>query len=274
MGRRRIRAVNVAALFQSIQPPALTPAASTTATAREDRAAERDKAKLDEARAALQALKQRPGQAAEERKAMARKKIDQLKARLRMLQMSAAMDPKGAARLAAQLARELGAAVKAYASAGGSTAELGATPAVATPSAGGSEAVGNGAEAGTNAAGAPGTPSDETVSDADEGAASGDQPADSQGQAADPYRKLIDEVNARGLEMTRRNAQGEADREFLNEVKGMANALKAALRQARNKTEDGASPLERQDGDKAIADLEKEIAGADKALNPGVSLLV
>lgn len=281
--------MNIAALFS----PAPTPsAASATAPARDDALARRDKAKLEEARNALQALKQRPSQAAEERKAMARKKIDQLKARIRMLQMSAAMDPKGVAKLAAQLARELGAAVKAYASAGGSTAELGATPTAAIPSgdAAGSE---KGAEGAANA-GAEGTEAAEASgaeakladkgSDQQETANAGDQDAEGQaqgqgsgqGQAADPYRKLIDEVNARGAEMARRGSESEADREFMTLVKGMANALKAALRQARNRAEDGdgASPVDARDGDKAMADLDKEIAGADKALNPGVSLMV
>lgn len=281
--------MNIAALFS----PAPTPsAASATAPARDDALARRDKAKLEEARNALQALKQRPSQAAEERKAMARKKIDQLKARIRMLQMSAAMDPKGVAKLAAQLARELGAAVKAYASAGGSTAELGATHAAAIPSgdaAGaekGAEGAANAAVSGAEAAEASGAEAKlaDNGSDQQETANAGDQDAEGQAQgqgsgqsqAADPYRKLIDEVNARGAEMARRGSESEADREFMTQVKGMANALKAALRQARNRAEDGdgASPTDARDGDRAMADLEKEIAGADKALNPGVSLMV
>ena len=261
-------------------------AQSQPALGRVDQMKERDKAKLEEARNALRSLSKPPNKAAEDRKAMARQKIEQLKARIRMLQMSAAMDPKGVAKLAAQLARELGAAVKAYASAGGSTADLGAIPTAATPSAdaaGADDAATATAEAATaeaataEAASAETAAAEEKVGD-EAASASGDQAAaEGQDQAADPYRRLIDEVNARGLEMTRRGSEGEADREFLTQVKGMASALKAIMRQAQNraKGEGGdVSSADAREGDKAMADLEKEIAEAGKALNPGVSLVV
>lgn len=274
--------MNIAPLFSSAQT---LPTTSTPAPAREDVLAQRDKAKLEEARNALRSLSKPPNQAAEDRKAMARQKIEQLKARIRMLQMSAAMDPKGVAKLVAQLARELGAAVKAYASAGGSTADLGAIPTAATPSAdaaGADDAATATAEAATAEAATAEAASAETAAEekaGDEAAsASSDQAAaEGQEQAADPYRRLIDEVNARGLEMTRRGSEGEADREFMTQVKGMASALKAIMRQAQNraKGEGGdVSSADAREGDKAMADLEKEIAEAGKSLNPGVSLVV
>ncbi len=279
--------MNIAPLFSSAQT---LPTTSTPAPAREDILAQRDKAKLEEARNALRSLSKPPNQAAEDRKAMARQKIEQLKARIRMLQMSAAMDPKGVAKLVAQLARELGAAVKAYASAGGSTADLGAIPTAATPSA---DAAGADdaatataeaataeaatAEAATAEAASAETAAEEKVGDEAASASSDQAAAEGQEQAADPYRRLIDEVNARGLEMTRRGSEGEADREFMTQVKGMASALKAIMRQAQNraKGEGGdVSSADAREGDKAMADLEKEIAEAGKSLNPGVSLVV
>lgn len=275
--------MNIAPLFSSAQT---LPTTSTPAPAREDVLAQRDKAKLEEARNALRSLSKPPNQAAEDRKAMARQKIEQLKARIRMLQMSAAMDPKGVAKLVAQLARELGAAVKAYASAGGSTADLGGIPTAATPSAdaaGADDAATATAEAATAEAATAETATAETaaaeekVGDEAASASSDQAAAEGQDQAADPYRRLIDEVNARGLEMTRRGSEGEADREFMTQVKGMASALKAIMRQAQNraKGEGGdVSSADAREGDKAMADLEKEIAEAGKSLNPGVSLVV
>jgi len=260
--------MNVASLFASIPTAGQASAATGGAVTRGDKATERDKAKLDEARAALQALKSRPPtQAAEERKALARKKVDQLKARIRMLQMSASMDPKATARMAAQLARELGAAVKAYAAAGGSTAELGVASASAAPATG--EA---GAQGGADSAPAEGGAA-EAAAATDTAAkdTTGDERGAEDGQAADPYRKLIDEGSARSAALAKRSSESDADREFLTQAKGLANALKAALRQAQNRqdTED-LSPAERQAADKASADMDREIAEASASLNPGV----
>ncbi|RZJ17932.1 MAG: hypothetical protein EON91_07285 [Brevundimonas sp.] len=266
--------MNVAALFASLSTPGSAPAATGGAITRGDKATERDKAKLDEARAALQALKSRPPtQAAEERKALARKKVDQLKARIRMLQMSASMDPKATARMAAQLARELGAAVKAYASAGGSTAELGLASAGAAPATG--EAGAQGAQGDADNAPADGEAADAitpaATTDPTTPDTTGNGRAEDGKTSADPYRRLIDEGNARSAALAKRNSESDADREFLTQAKGLANALKAALRQAQNRqdTED-LSPAERQAADKASADMDREIAEAGASLNPGV----
>lgn len=67
-----------------------------------------------------------------ERKEAARQKIEQLKAKIQALRMMAAADPKAAARQAAQLGRELAAATKEYASAGGSATETAAVSASGT----------------------------------------------------------------------------------------------------------------------------------------------
>jgi len=74
---------------------------------------------------ALESLKKSRTSVIEERKAAARQKIEQIKARIRMMRMSMPADPKAAAKMVAQLARELGAAVKAYASAGGAMSDIG-----------------------------------------------------------------------------------------------------------------------------------------------------
>jgi hypothetical protein len=81
---------------------------------REKQVQERAEAKLHAARSAMETLKKSASAAADDakaqRKAAAKQKVEQLKARIRMLQMSGSADPK----LLAQLARELKAAVKMY----------------------------------------------------------------------------------------------------------------------------------------------------------------
>ena len=78
---------------------------------REKQAQERAEARLRDARSAVETLKQRNTAAAkdgqEQRKAAAKQKIEQIMARIRMLQMSGSADPK----LLAQLAKELKSAV-------------------------------------------------------------------------------------------------------------------------------------------------------------------
>ena len=115
--------------------PASAPAANNAAN---DAARLRQEAKVKDARAALETLKQRKTSADEDQKAAAKQKIEQLKARIRMMRMTMPADPKAAARMASQLARELGAAVKAYAAAGGSTAGMGgaSTPPTAASASG------------------------------------------------------------------------------------------------------------------------------------------
>lgn len=228
--------------------------------AREERLAAAAEAKVHDAKAALEALSQRRSQASEERQAAARKKIEQLKARLEMLQSMAAVDPKGTARLAAQLARELGAAVKEYAAAGGSTSGLSA-PAPADGQAQVSASVDGEAQA--QAATGEGEPApggeDET-------------------RSANPYQQAIDEARARAADYARRGAEAKADMEFLGEVRRMAAQIKALIRKAAEAqpgSDEALPPSEAQDARAAAAAMDRELAQASADLTGGgVSLLV
>lgn len=241
--------------------------------AREQRLAAAAEAKARDAKAALEALTQRRTQASEERKALARKKIEQLKARLQMLQSMAAADPKGTARLAAQLARELGAAMKEYAAAGGTTSGMSASvpaAAEAAPAEGQAQpgAV-PGAQTGSEAQTAP-----ETTADA-EGDPAG-EPDDA--KSANPYQQAIDEAQARAADFARRGAEAKADLEFLGDARRMAAQIKALIRKAAEAqpgSDQALPPSEAQDARAAAAAMDRELAQASADLSGGgVSLLV
>lgn len=245
--------------------------------AREDRLKAAAEAKLRDAKAAVETLKQRRSQASEEHKAMARQKIEQLKARLQALKSMAAVDPKGTARMAAQLARELGAAVKAYAAAGGDTAgmDTSSTPASAPDSAVSGE---SGVEGETPADGGASTvPEAPRAGSSAEGAEASKDEDEADGKSFNPYHQAIDQANARAAEISRRSSEKQADTDFLTEVRKLAAGIKQLVRQATEKAPGGdeaLSPDEAREMKAKVADMDREIEQASAGLGGGLSLLV
>ncbi len=252
----------------------LTPSKTADTTAREDRLKAAAEARLREARAAAETLKARSSQASEDRKAAARQKVEQLKARLQMLRSMATVDPKGTARLAAQLARELGAAVKAYAAAGGNASGMTGGGVAAVPASGETGAAESAqavAASGVPQAGAP------TADQASEEGGAG-QTGDG-AKPANPYQQAIDEQQAQAAEMARRGGEQKADTDFMADVRKMAAELKALVRAAIEKAkageEDALSPQEASELEKTVAAMDREIGQAGADLGGGlVSLLV
>jgi hypothetical protein len=87
---------------------------STATTSSLPSISSRDAQKIRDGRAAVDSMNVRQDKASEERKAIAKKKAEDLKARIQMLKMSMPSNPESVGRLIAQLARELGAIVKSY----------------------------------------------------------------------------------------------------------------------------------------------------------------
>lgn len=251
--------MNIGSLFPALQT-AKPEARSEAASAREERRQALADARLNDARAAVESLKQRTSNASEEKKAAARKKIEEIKARLQMLQMAMIGDPKGAARMAAALARELGAAVKAYAAAGGSTAGLGA--ASGAPATGALEA--GVAEAAPEAASgevAAETPSPETP-------AGGPTEEAEAAKASNPYQQAIDASQARINEQARRSGERQADRDTMDEVKRLAARIKAMAQRAKD-TPEG------DEAERAVAGMDREVQAAMRAMpDVGVALTI
>jgi len=89
--------------------------------------------KLEESQDLIKRLESSRQDISEQRKAAAAEKVAQIKAKLEALRLLAAVNPKAAARLAKQLARELKQALQEYASAGGGgSAALQHGPSIAT----------------------------------------------------------------------------------------------------------------------------------------------
>lgn len=245
--------------------------------AREDRLAAQAEARVRDARAAMEALQQRRIQASDERKAAAKQKIEQLKARLQMLQSMAAADPKGAARLAAQLARELKAAVKEYSAGGGAGVGSigGADTAVQAPAP-------DAASASTDAAAAQAptpTPPVTTTSGSNGEAGAGEEGREGEegGKSANPYQQAIDQQQARAAEFSRRTEQARADQEFLGEARKLAAQIRAMVRNAADRApgEEGAlSPEEARELKAAVADMDRQIETAQGDLGGSISILV
>jgi hypothetical protein len=267
----------------NVSPTSLIGLFSTTASAgspREERLAAAAEAKARDAKAAFETLKQRRSDVSEDRKAIARQKIEQLKARLQALRAMASVDPQGTARLAAKLARELGAAVKAYAAAGGMVA--GASPAVTVPTSGSAAAgaeAGIGTEAGAGDA-APAVAGEASAQDSaatDQTKADGETGRDEAGKQANPYQQAIEEQKAQAQEMVRRSAEKQADTDFMAEVRKLAAELKALVRQAVEKTpgdNDALNPAEARAMKAAIEAMDREVEQAGADLGGSLSLMV
>ncbi|TFW12012.1 hypothetical protein EGY25_08120 [Brevundimonas intermedia] len=225
---------------------------------REKAADERSAARLRDAKSAVATLKQMNTDASDQKKAAAKQRVDQLKARLQMLKMSSPVDPK----VLAQLARELKSAVSSYAGAGGSAGDLGvtATATASTPSADtGAAQAESGADAGAAQSVATGVETEQA----------GDPQQDAAGSPDNPYQRMAQDAEIKLADASRRGAASQADRDFLTDVRGLTNQIKALAKQA---TASKADPVERRDAEaaeKAAADALKTIEDAGKDLRVG-----
>lgn len=89
---------------------------------------------IDDSRRVLSQLQSSRTDINEQRKAAAQQKLDQLKARIQMLRMMAAINPEAAAKMAKQLARELASVAKEYAAASGGASAGAGLGGVSVPS--------------------------------------------------------------------------------------------------------------------------------------------
>lgn len=255
--------MNIGSLFPA-PANARTESLSDATTAREQRRQTLAEAKLNDARAAVESLKRRTSDVSEEKKAAAKKKIEQIKARLQMLKMAMIGDPKAAARIAAQLAKELGAAVKAYAAAGGSAFDPGASATAGTPATTGQEPASD-ADSGQAERAALSASTEDQNSEAASAESATAKPAN-------PYRQAIDAALTRIGETARRSGERQADRDVLDEVKRLAAQIRALARQAATEA-DGAP--EGDEAERAVARMDREINDAVRALPAaGLSLTV
>ena len=223
----------------------------------------------------LQRLKSSKKDINEQRKAAAREKVERLKAQIQVLLMMSSGDPEAVARQAAHLARELSAAAKQYASAGGSAGLVGdvtgnllttgaatATPTPAEPVLGG---------AGTNTISVTGT----NGRDADA------QTLSSRDEQKAVFLKIGSDLNSKTAEQ---NAAREEDQKFIQTVRNLVSALHAIINKAEQeiRREDGtSSDRDVTHVDKALRDTEQALQNisavafsAPTSINTAVSLTV
>lgn len=205
----------------------------------------RDEQKIRAAKAAVESMTVRQDRASEERKAIAKKKAEELKARIQMLKMSMPANPEAVGKIIAQLARELGSIVKSY---GGTGSDLGVASA-ATPAAGG-EATASGA--------AP------TVTASEGAEAPVDPEANPDASAAapkDPYRAAMAAQAAASADQARKADGAREDSEFATTVKQLLAELKAMKTKAEADAKAAGDPNTPE-----VADADKALAAVDSAL--------
>lgn len=222
---------------------------------REKAADERSAARLRDAQSAVATLKQMNTAASDQKKAAAKQRVDQLKAQLQMLRMSSPVDPK----VLAHLARELKSAVGSYAGAGGSVRDLGST----APPAASSTDVATGDKAGV-AVEAEAPQAEQTPQDT---------PAEL--SELNPYQRMAQEAEARFADASRSGGATQADREFLSDVRSLANQIKAMAKQAASQKADPAGNRDAEAAEQAAVEALKAVDDAGKDLNVGgISLTV
>jgi hypothetical protein len=186
----------------------------------------------------------------ERRKEAARQKVERLKAEIAALRMMASSDPEAVARQAARLARELSAAAKEYAAAGGSANSI--TTAVSigptTPT------VAESTQTATS------VPTDtKTVADT-QSAKSAHQDAPTTDDDRTAFREKINEQIA---DAQKQFASTTEDETFIRTVRHLMNELKAIIKNAQLKIqlENGTS------SDRNVEDAEKALRDTQASLN-------
>ncbi|WP_313535660.1 hypothetical protein [Sphingomonas sp.] len=259
----KLPAVSFSALA-SLAPPRST-ATGATANAVPSRQEEMAARKLQQAKDAVATLKTIKSKTSDDQRAREAQKVQELKARLQALKMIYAGDPKKLARAAAQIARELAAAVKSYTSAGGSTAELAgadsedASASAATPA---GEAKADAPAAG----GGEATPQAETA-EKDKAAA--------EGEAAKPGGTALGTNKAADEKRAADTARAKADDNFKNEARALARELKAALRRKyhKHRDDDPRDGGDLQSSEQALAAVEQAVGALPMAEVAAVSAL-
>ena len=239
---------------------------------------------LENSKQILQQVKSAKQEFTAQRKMAAKKKVEQIKAKIMALRMMAANgDPKSAARQAARLARELKAAVREYRNAGGSasgsdtynvsSSSSTASAATATAATASAEANTASTEMSQSVAAAASTAAvateasmeavavENAVSDATAAESSANELAatDADDADADDVRAAIDEQIAQDNEKARAD---EEDKAFVREVRRLMDELKDILKKAKQKMQydgDQSSNRDVMQAEKELRDIEQSL---------------
>jgi hypothetical protein len=213
----------------------------------------------------LQQLKTSTQNSNAERKANAAQKIAQIKAQLQMVRLMAATDPKAAARMAAQLSRELAAAVREYTGSSGG-ADVGAS--AANASSANSPVVDDAVVTeDSNTAGSTTTVTATTSEETTKTDDTAPSAADKDQEQRDKYREGL---NAQIAHIQEQAGKIQADVEFKKMVHEMVNQLRSVMEQAKRaqqrdgKKEPGFDE-DISNGVRALKDVEKSLNEMDSS---------
>jgi len=216
-------------------------------------------AKMRVAKEALATLKRNTTRPNTEQKAHAREKLEALKKRLQQLRMMG-----GTPRQIAALAKELNDAVKAYGSAGGSSAEAGASSEEPRQAA---DAVNNDASAEPGVAVELDASTMYVPAEADNSARPANAPVN--GKPANPYDKA-NTAHAERVAMAARNSsESQEDRDFISKARLLAKQLKAAAVEAAQKAQQSGKTADAADAVTAAEAADKSIANVQHAIGGG-----
>jgi len=224
--------------------------------------------KLQAAKDAAATLKQAKSSQNDTTKAQAKQAVEQLRERIKMLRMMCAGDPKALAKMVASLSKELAAAVKQYAAAGGtetvSTEVAPADSSAATPASADKPSA-------EDASAASDTPSADAESAAAPQAA--DKSAAPQSpeaaQKTDAYQKMVAGLEKQSQLLSAKSAEAKDTNDFMKEVRGLANQLKTYLKHATahmDKAQQATNP-DAADAEKALKEIDKTINDAAASSN-------
>jgi hypothetical protein len=210
----------------------------------------------------MKSLMDAQARGAEQRKGMARQRVERIKQQLEQLRLMGASPLQ-----IAHLARELSAAVKAYgADPGAATAKLSTSVQPQAPAQPPGETPAQGDLAAQAATAAQGAADQYT---ADKGDADKD-PANKDGEDAraskpeTPYDKALRAMQEDAARTARRSTQAQEDREFLGLARRLAEQLKQAAEEAARKA--GADSGETQQAEQAAQSADQAVADAERAL--------
>ncbi|MEM9964483.1 MAG: hypothetical protein AAGC58_03960 [Asticcacaulis sp.] len=216
--------------------------ASPATSALREKHAQIARQKLEAQKQALTTLKQHTESRKDEAKALAKKRVDQLKERLKMLEQMPSLDPAKKARLIAQLTKELKSAVKAYGAAGGSSAEIGTGASAPSPT-----------SPAPQASETPTTTTEDTASDSGES------------EPRDPAQTTPYDTAASRQTDDRTSREAEEDAAFARDVRDMMRKIKAQLDKAKAVSNRDNTSEDIKDAEDALRALDDEIGAIESS---------
>ena len=239
---------------------------------------EREEEALRTMKAVVDTLRRAPDEADKTAQSQARKRVEALKERIKMLKQFYGMDPKALARALKQIASELKSALKDYASAGGRTSDLGVNPAL---TAGGATSVapqGAGAAESADAAQVEAEAANveanaEQASQEAQGAAAQAETEARQSGADDaddpssgPNRNDEQAGPGRAFFLAKREAELKDDQEFAKTVRELTREIKALFQRAKSDAANKSDSSDKASDKRALEETQDEIEDLEDEL--------